>query len=59
MILNIQPPCNVKEVGSFIRAVTYYHDMFAHPLHILTPLTKKEKAEGKIHMDPYQKSLDE
>ena len=29
-ILNIQPPRNVKEVRSFIGAVTFYRDMFAH-----------------------------
>jgi transposase InsO family protein len=47
-ILNMEHPRNVKEVRSFIGAVTFYRDMFPHRSHILTPLTeltKKPKAK--------------
>jgi hypothetical protein len=38
-ILNIQAPTNVKEVNSFVGALTFCRNMFAHRSHILTPLT--------------------
>ena len=44
----MEHPRNVKEVRSFIGAVTFYRDMFPHRSHILTPLTeltKKPKAK--------------
>jgi hypothetical protein len=46
-ILAIKHPQNIKEVRSFIGAVTFYRNMFPHRSHILTPLTaltKKPKA---------------
>ena len=38
-ILRLQRPRTVKDLRSFIGAVTYYHTMFPQPAHILAPLT--------------------
>jgi transposase InsO family protein len=38
-ILNLEPPSSVKELRSFIGAVTFYRDMFPKRSHLLTPLT--------------------
>ena len=38
-ILRLQPPRTVKDLRSFIGAVTYYHTMFPTHTHILAPLT--------------------
>ena len=42
-------------------AVTFYHDMFPHHLHILTPLTDLMKGKSKfIHLtEKHQKAFDE
>jgi hypothetical protein len=51
-ILAIKHPQNIKEVHSFIRAVTFYRNMFPHWSRILTPLTaltKKPKANSSGH----------
>jgi hypothetical protein len=42
-ILNMERPRNVKEARSFIGAVTFCRDMFAHRSHMLTPLAKLTK----------------
>ena len=58
--MTIEAPRNVKEVRSFIGAVTYYRDMFPHRSHILTPLmdlTKNPKAKF-IWTPEAQKSFD-
>jgi hypothetical protein len=38
-ILYMQPPASVKQVRSFIGAVSFYRDMFPSRSHLLTPLT--------------------
>ena len=60
-ILNMDPPRSVKEVRSFIGAVTFYRDMFAHRSHILTPLTELTKnPKAKFLWTPEaQKSFDQ
>jgi hypothetical protein len=59
-VLSIQAPANVKEANLFIGAVTFYHDMFAHRSHILTPLTKlTKKPKAKFLWTPEaQKGFD-
>ena len=42
-ILNLATPTTVKEVRSFLGAVTYYHHMFPRRAHILAPLTALTK----------------
>ena len=42
-ILQLQPPKNIKQLRSFIGAITFYHDMFPKWSHILTPLTNLTK----------------
>jgi hypothetical protein len=38
-ILNLTPPTSIKELRSFIGAVTFYRDMFPQRSHLLAPLT--------------------
>ena len=47
-ILNLQPPANIKQLRSFIGAVTFYRDMFPKRSHILSPLTEQV---GKRNLD--------
>ena len=38
-ILDLQPPTTVRQLRSFIGAITFYRNMFPHRAHILAPLT--------------------
>ena len=39
VILNLQPPMNVKELQLFVGLINYYRDMWPRQTHIITPLT--------------------
>jgi hypothetical protein len=60
-ILNTEHPRNVKEARSFIGAVTFHRDMFAHGSHMLTPLTElTKKPKAKFLWTPEaQKAFDQ
>jgi RNase H-like domain found in reverse transcriptase len=51
-ILALQPPQTVKQLRSFIGAVTYYRDMFPKRSHILAPLTALVGGKGTLHWTP-------
>jgi len=42
-ILNLKPPTNLREVQSFVGAVSWYRDMFRKRSEILAPLTELSK----------------
>jgi RNase H-like domain found in reverse transcriptase len=48
-ILALQPPQTVKQLRSFIGAVTYYRDMFPKRSHLLAPLTVLVGSKGALH----------
>ena len=57
-ITAMQAPVNIKQVRSFIGAVTYYHDMWPCRSHILAPLTNLT-GKGTFHWTPtHQKAFD-
>ena len=43
-IIKLQPPKSVKDLRSFIGAVTFYRDMFPKRSHLLAPLTDQTKS---------------
>ena len=54
----MQASVNIKQVCSFIGAVTYYCDMWPWRLHILAPLTDLT-GKGTFHRTPtHQKAFD-
>ena len=61
-ILKLAPPCTLKEVRSFIGAVTFYRDMFPRRSHILAPLTdlmKSPKSKFVHWTNEHQKAFEE
>jgi RNase H-like domain found in reverse transcriptase/Reverse transcriptase (RNA-dependent DNA polymerase) len=51
-ILALQPPQTVKQLRSFIGAVTYYRDMFPKRSHTLAPLTALVGGRGSLKWTP-------
>ena len=60
-ILQLSAPRTLKEVRSFIGAVTYYRDMYPRRSHILAPLTELTKSKSKkiTWTERHQKAFDE
>jgi len=57
-ILKMQAPTNLKELRSFIGAVTFYRDMWPRQSHIMAPLTEMTGSQF-IWNDEHQKAFDE
>lgn len=58
-ILALQPPQDMKQLRSFIGAVTYYRDMWPRRSHILAPLTELTGTKHFIWTDVQQKAFDQ
>ena len=60
-ILHLNPPTTVKELCSFIGAITHYRNMYPHRAHILSPLTELTKhPKGKIPWEAkHQQAFDQ
>jgi hypothetical protein len=57
-IISMQPPQTVKQLRSFIGAVTFYRDMFPKRSHLLAPLTD-QVGKKNINWTPHcQKAFD-
>jgi hypothetical protein len=56
-VLLMQPPSNVKQVHSFIGAVSFYRDMYPHRSHLLTPLTNLTGKCAFIWAPEYQQAF--
>jgi hypothetical protein len=47
-ILQVAPPCNIKQVWSFVRMLSHYKAMIPHCSHLLAPLTALTKKNIKF-----------
>ena len=47
-IVNMMPPINKKQLGSFIGLVKYYRDMWDKRSHLLQPLTELTSKKVKF-----------
>jgi hypothetical protein len=57
-IISMQPPQTVKQLRSFIAAVTFYHDMFPKCSHLLAPLTDQVGKKNINWTPTCQKAFD-
>ena len=58
-ILRLQRPTNIKELRSFIGAVTFYRDMWPHRSHILAPLTELTGNVPFVWTERHQHAFDQ
>ena len=58
-MIALEAPKNIKQVWSFIGAVTYYCDMWPHRLHTLAPLTNLTGKGPFIWTTTHQKAFDD
>ena len=58
-ILRMERPQNIKQVRSFIGAVTFYRDMWPHRSHILAPLTELTGHAPFIWSERHQHAFDQ
>ena len=57
-IIAMQAPVNMKQVRSFIGAVTYYRDMWPRRSHILAPLTNLTGKGSFVWTSTHQQAFD-
>jgi RNase H-like domain found in reverse transcriptase len=58
-ILDMQAPTNIKQIQAFLGMVGYYHDMWPHRSHILSPLTELTGKKAFVWEDKHQQAFEQ